>query len=75
MSYTPGTISAGGYWDQVTWNEFIWSTQVVGNRSISLDGVETNIGFLVYSKRAQDAPFIVQGVTLHYIPRRLKRGS
>jgi hypothetical protein len=68
-------IGAGGYWDQVVWDSFIWDAKTVSNTSISLDGTETNIGFLFYSNRAQDASHVVQGVNLQYIERRLVRGS
>jgi hypothetical protein len=68
-------IGAGGYWDQVTWDQFTWDTKIVSNQSLSLDGTETNIGFLFYSNRAQDKSHVVQGISLTYIPRRLQRGS
>jgi hypothetical protein len=68
-------IGTGGYWDQVMWDNFIWSTQTVNTPDLSLDGTETNISFLFYSKRAQDESHTVQGVNLAYTPRRLSRGS
>ncbi len=65
----------GGYWDQFTWDSFTWDAPVVSNAQISIDGTETNIGFLFYSKRAQDDPHTVSGVSLLFTPRRLVRSG
>lgn len=64
-------IGAGAYWDQFTWDTFTWDAALVSMTDISLDGAETNIGFLFYSKRAQDDPHTLQAVNLLYTPRRL----
>lgn len=66
-------VGAGGYWDQVVWNQFTWDTAVVATPGVSLDGTEKNISFLFYSNRAQDKAHTVQGVNLHYLPRRVER--
>ena len=68
-------LGNGGYWDQFIWDEFTWDTMMVADAQLSLDGAENNIGFLFYSKRAQDNPHVIQGVNLLYSPRRLTRGA
>lgn len=66
-------IGGGGYWDSSTfnWDSFVWDAPVVADAQISIDGTDVNIGFLFYSKRAQDDPHVIQGVNLLFTPRRL----
>ena len=68
-----GMQGAGAYWDQGTWNQFSWDTQVVAQAIVPLMGTEKNIAFLFYSNRAQDKAHTVQGVNLNYVPRRIER--
>lgn len=63
----------GGYWDQFTWSEFTWDSQVVATPQISLEGTEKNISFLIYSNYAQCQSHTMQGVTVCYSPRRIER--
>lgn len=65
----------GGYWDQFTWDAFTWDSPLVSNAELSIDGAETNIGFLFYSNRAQDESHSVSGVTLLFTQRRLVRAG
>jgi hypothetical protein len=64
---------AGGYWDSFTWDRFNWDAQAVLTPSITLEGTEKNISFIFYSKRAQDAAHVLQGVTFLSTPRRNER--
>lgn len=64
-------IGSGGYWDQFIWDQFTWDSPVVESADLSIDGTDTNVSFLFYSKRAQDDPHTVQGVNLLYTLRRL----
>jgi hypothetical protein len=66
---------AGGYWDQFTWDQFTWDTPVVSNAKISIDGADTNIGFLFYSNSAKSDPHTVSGVSLLYTNRKLVRSG
>lgn len=68
-------VGAGGYWEQFTWEQFVWDSPVVNTADLSIDGTDTNIGFLFYSKRAQDDSHTVSGVSLLYTPRRLVRSG
>lgn len=63
----------GGYWDSFTWDSFVWDAAIISAPFIKLYGTETNLSLLFYSNRAQDLPHILQGVTICYSPRRLKR--
>ena len=44
---------------------------MVESADLSIDGTDTNVSFLFYSKRAQDDPHVVTGVNLLYTLRRL----
>lgn len=68
-----GVTGAGGYWDQFTWDHFVWDSQVYFAPTLSIDGTEKNISFLVYSNYSQYKSHTFQGVTLIYTPRRLER--
>ena len=63
----------GGFWNEVNWDGFNWSSPALSTASAKLTGTGDNIGFLIYNDSATAAPFILQGLTLHYEPRRLKR--
>jgi hypothetical protein len=73
MQSDQAIVGGGGYWDQFTWDQFVWDTPIVPDVQISIDGTENNIGFTVYSNRAQDDPHVLQGVSLLYAPRHLTR--
>ncbi len=66
-------IGAGGYWDQVIFDQFTWDTQSVTTPSTTIDGTETNISMLYYSNRAQDSSHTISGLTLISSQRILSR--
>lgn len=63
----------GGFWNSANWNEFNWNSQAQNTASAKLTGTGDNIGFLIYNKSNITQPFIIQGLTLYYEPRRLTR--
>jgi hypothetical protein len=66
-------FGGGGYWDSVNWNNFYWDGQSLSTARASLDGTGVNIGFLIFHQAITDSPFILQGLTLYFDPRRLQR--
>lgn len=66
-------LGAGGFWNSFFWNEFVWNARSVSGASISIDGTESNISLLFYSRRAQDGSHTLQGVTLAFTPQRPDR--
>jgi hypothetical protein len=66
-------VGAGGYWDAVVFDQFTWDMQAVSNPSTTLEGTETNISMLYYSRRAQDSSHTISGLTLISTPRILSR--
>lgn len=65
----------GGFWDISDWDEFKWSTGVVSTARFKLEGAGRNIGLLFYHSSAVESSHSLEGLTLHYSPRRLDRGT
>lgn len=66
-------FGGGGFWDDSNWDEFIWDGQSISTARANLRGTGENIGFLIFNESAVAEPFILQGLTVHYDPRRLQR--
>ena len=64
---------SGGYWNIDNWDTFNWSGQIISTSEENLDGVGTNMGMLILSEAIYEQPHIIQGVTVHYSPRRIRR--
>lgn len=63
----------GGYWDIATWGEFFYDSRVVSAPSIPIRQDGTNMGVIVYTKSDIDLGHKIDGLIIHYIPRRIKR--
>jgi hypothetical protein len=63
----------GGRWDDATWDVSNWDGNDFTSVDVSLDGVGTNISFSITSTASNELPHTIQGVTIHYTPRRLER--
>lgn len=66
-------FGGGGYWDSIYWNNFDWDAQTISSARASLNGTGENISFLIFHQAIVDSPFILQGLVLHFDPRRLQR--
>lgn len=66
-------FGGGGYWDTVNWNQFLWDGQTISTCRAELNGTGQNASFLVFHQAIVDAPFVLQGLTLYFDPRRLQR--
>jgi len=64
---------SGGYWNIDNWDDFNWTGQIVSTSEENLDGIGTNMGMLILSEATYEQPHILQGVTVHYSPRRIRR--
>ncbi len=81
-AYTPQPVirnftlfgGRGGYWNEDNWNEFYWSGQDVSTGNVSVSGTGKNYSLMIYSNSEWIPPYTLQGVIVHYIPRRLDRG-
>lgn len=63
----------GGYWNIDDWDTFNWSSAVVSTAEHNIEGVGTNMGLLILSEATYEQPHTLQGVTVHYSPRRIRR--
>jgi len=63
----------GGYWGEVTWGDFIWGGQPVGEAEGYLDGTGYNISMMIRSESMNQPEHTIKSMTLYYNPRRLKR--
>lgn len=63
----------GGYWNIHNWNTFNWSSAVISTAENNIEGVGTNMGLLILSEATYEQPHTLQGVTVHYSPRRIRR--
>lgn len=66
-------FGGGGFWDTANWNQFTWDGQNISTARADLGGSAENVGFLIFNNSATTAPFVLQGLTLHYELRRLQR--
>jgi hypothetical protein len=66
-------FGGGGFWDSVYWNQFQWDGQAISSARAALNGTGENVSFLVFHQAIVDQPFILQGLVLHFDPRRLQR--
>ena len=66
-------FGGGGYWDSVNWNSFYWDAQAISTARALLGGTGINISFLIFHQAVVDMPFVLQGLTLYFDPRRLQR--
>lgn len=68
----PGTeqdfsVSGGGaFWNEDTWNNFLWSTEVVGQAEAYVDGIGRNISPTVISTATHEDPHTLNSITIHF---------
>ncbi len=63
----------GGFWDSFTWDNFTWDSDLISPPRYDLTGTGRNISLLFYNYADTAAPFTLQGITLHFTPRRNER--
>ena len=67
------TQGSGGVWDIDNWEGFYFDSTLIASPEINIDGSGTNISMVFYSKSDIDLGHTIQGLTIHYTPRRLQR--
>lgn len=69
-----GEVSGGGgYWDASTWDEFFYDAQLVSSPAFSIEGTGLNMALLFYSSTVLDLGHTLQGMLIHFSPKRLER--
>ena len=63
----------GGFWGLVDWSEFFWDADIVPGASIPINGDGINMSLTIYGKSQIDLGHKINGIIVHYTPRRLVR--
>lgn len=63
----------GGFWDEMNWNEFLWSSAINGLAEAFIDGTGANISAVVVSNLTYEDPYTLQGERLYFSTRGLIR--
>lgn len=63
----------GGSWDIANWDEFFWDSESTGSPALSVAGSGKNMSTSIYSKTDIDLGHKLEGLIVHYIPRRIIR--
>ena len=63
----------GGFWGLVDWSEFFWDADIVPSASIPINGDGINMSLTIYGKSQIDLGHKLDGIIVHYTPRRLIR--
>ena len=70
---TIDVFGGGALWDDGLWDVAKWDAQLRSSPKININGSGENIGIVFSSDSAVNEPFILQGLNVHYEPRRLRR--
>lgn len=63
----------GGAWGEDAFNEFYWSSPVLGRIEVYIDGFGISASMLIVSSTTYENPHTIQSVTYHYESRGLAR--
>lgn len=63
----------GGLWGVDNWDEIAWSAPILANEPAEVGGTGSSINFAIFSDSVSES-HVIYGYTLHYQPRRLRRG-
>jgi hypothetical protein len=70
---TGEVTGGGGYWDVSTWDTFFYDAQLVNSPAFSIEGTGLNMALLFYTSSAVDLGHVLQGMLIHFTPKRLER--
>jgi hypothetical protein len=56
----------GGFWDSDIWQEFQWDNRIEETAHVWIDGIGTNIGFVLVSKATYETPHTLHGFIVQY---------
>lgn len=63
----------GGFWNEMNWDEFYWSSPVEGVAEAYIDGLGVNVSITIISDAVYEEPHVIHGMTLTYAPRGIVR--
>jgi hypothetical protein len=65
-------LLSGGLWDVAKWDDFVWSSPIMGEEPADATGTGNSINFAIHSNTVS-APHEMLGYQLIYSQRRLRR--
>ncbi len=66
-------LGGGGFYDDSNYDEFYYDAEVVTQAAVPLGDTGNNISFTIYNSSAITKSYELEGFTLDYSPRKLKR--
>ena len=66
-------IGPGGIWDIDFWESFFYDQTIIANPSFRVNGTGLNVSLTVYTNSNTDLGHKLDGIIMHYTPRRLQR--
>lgn len=66
-------FGSSGFWDISDWESFFYDQEIISSPSFRMNGTGINISLTVYSNSANDLGHKLDGLIVHYTPRRLQR--
>lgn len=64
---------SGGFWEEMNWDQFYWSSPVEGMAEAHIDGIGRNISIAVISNATYENPHTLHGLILHFSYRGVVR--
>lgn len=66
-------VGGGGYWDQASWDETVWSAAIVYSADAYIDGVGRNLSINVTTTSDSNPPHAINSIIFHVSPRGRRR--
>lgn len=73
MLQTATSQGTGGYWDVSNWDQFFYDSSTINLPEFDIAGSGTNMALIFYSKSDIDLGHKLDGMIVHFSPRRLSR--
>lgn len=73
VEYSFNVRGAGGFWDDMRWDEFYWSTPIEGRVEAFIDGLGRNMSIAITSESATEDAHVLQGLIIHFANRGIDR--
>lgn len=64
---------SGGFWNEMLWDQFYWSSPVEGSAEAPIDGLGRNLSIAVVSRAKYEESHTLHGLLLHYSYRGIVR--
>lgn len=62
-------FGGGGFWDEASWNNFLWSSRVIGRADAHIDGFGNNISLTIGTSSATELPHTLSSLMILYSQR------